>query len=377
MNFRKYNIVIPCLTAVLIASCGDKKHSESEGESHADEEHADEIVIHPEEAEKFGIKTISVTPVEFHNVIPASGSVDYSPESSVTLSSPVSGRLSLVSGISVGTPVKVGQIVAEIRAEGISGGNVDAAAKARLDAAKRELDRITPLHADGIVTTRDLNAARQAYQEAKAAYSPAAASGRVSSPIAGVIAALPAANNEIVAVGTPVATVVRQGRLTLRVDVLEKYYPELSGVTSCHILTPGTDRWISLDDLDGRKEGIVSGNQSEGRQGYVTVIFSFSNDGSVNPGSFAEVNLLSGKRDGVIAVPSEAITEQQGQTFVYKRLDEHGYEKMPVVCGMTDGRLTEIKSGIQPGDEVVSEGTVFVKLAETKGNAPEGHSHNH
>lgn len=44
---------------------------------------------------------------------------------------------------------------------------------------------------------------------------------------------------------------------------------------------------------------------------------------------------------------------------------------------MTDGRMIEIKSGLKPGDEVVTEGTVFVKLAETKGNAPEGHSHNH
>lgn len=377
MNFRKYNIVIPCLTAIVVASCGDKKHSESENGSHADEEHADEIVIHPEEAEKFGIKTTTINPSAFHNVIPASGSVDYSPESSATIGSPVAGRLELATGLSVGSSVRAGQTIADIRADGISGGNVDAAAKARLDAAKRELDRITPLHADGIVTTRDLNAARQAYLEAKAAYSPAAASGRVSSPIAGVIAALPAANNEIISVGTPIATVVRQGRLTLRADVPEKYYSELSGVTSCHILTPGTDRWIYLDELDGRKEGIVSGSQSDGRQGYVTVIFSFVNDGSVSPGSFAEVNLLSGTREGVIAVPAGAITEQQGQTFVYKRLDEHGYEKVPVVCGLTDGKLTEIKSGLQPGDEVVSEGTVFVKLAETKGNAPEGHSHNH
>lgn len=360
-----------------MAACGDKNHSGADGKANEDEAHADEIVIHPEEAEKFGIKTTAINPSAFHNVIPASGSVDYSPESSVTIGSPVAGRLVLATGLSVGSSVRAGQTIADIRADGISGGNVDAAAKARLDAAKRELDRITPLHADGIVTTRDLNAARQAYQEAKAAYSPAAASGRVSSPIAGVIAALPAANNEIVSVGTPIATVVRQGRLTLRADVPEKYYSELSGVTSCRILTPGTDRWISLDELDGRKEGILSGNQSDGRQGYVTVIFSFVNDGSVSPGSFAEVNLLSGTRDGVIAVPAGAITEQQGQTFVYKRLDEHGYEKVPVVCGLTDGKLTEIKSGLQPGDEVVSEGTVFVKLAETKGNAPEGHSHNH
>ncbi len=35
----------------------------------------------------------------------------------------------------------------------------------------------------------------------------------------------------------------------------------------------------------------------------------------------------------------------------------------------------EIKSGLKPGDEVVTEGTTFVRLAETSGVVPEGHKH--
>lgn len=375
---RNISIILPCFVAAFSAmSCGEHHHAESKEEAHYDHDHGEEIVIHHEEAERFGIKTTAIAPAEFHSIIPASGSIDYAPESNITISSPVAGRLTLASRISVGSSISAGQLIADIRPEGVSGGNVDAAAKARMDAARRELDRITPLYADGIVTARDLNAARQAYQEAQAAYSSTAASGRVTSPIAGIVAALPANNNEIVGVGTPIATVVRQGRLTLRVEVAEKYYPALAGVTSCNILTPGSDRWIALGELDGRKEGVVSGNSAESRQGYVTVIFSFVNDGSVSPGAFAEVNLLSQPIPDVISIPAEAVTEQQGQTFAYRRIDDHGYEKVPVTCGMTDGRMIEIKSGLNPGDEVVTEGTVFVKLAETKGNAPEGHSHNH
>lgn len=375
---RNISTILPCFVAAFaVMSCGSHNHAESKEEEGHDHDHGEEIVIHPEEAEKFGIKTTVIAPAEFHNVIPASGSIDYSPESNITISSPVAGRLTFASRISVGTSVGAGQLIADIRPDGVSGGNIDAAAKARMEAAKRELDRITPLYDDGIVTARDLNAARLAYQEAKAAYSSAAASGRITSPIAGVVAALPVTNNEIVSVGTPIATVVRQGRLTLRVDVAEKYYPYLAGVTSCNILTPGSDRWIALSELDGRKEGVVSGNSSESRQGYVTVIFTFVNDGSISPGAFAEVNLLSAPIQDIISVPAEAVTEQQGQIFVYRRIDDHGYEKVPVVCGMTDGRMIEIKSGVHPGDELVTAGTVFVKLAETKGNAPEGHSHNH
>ena len=56
---------------------------------------------------------------------------------------------------------------------------------------------------------------------------------------------------------------------------------------------------------------------------------------------------------------------------------EDGYEKVPVAIGANNGIYVEILSGLEPGKEIVSEGTVFVRLAETSGNVPEGHSHNH
>ncbi len=111
------------------------------------------------------------------------------------------------------------------------------------------------------------------------------------------------------------------------------------------------------------------------RAGYLPVYFSFDNNGKAVPGAFAEVYLVGTPRHNVISVPAEAISEQQGTLFVYVRLDEECYEKRPVITGQSDGVNVEIVSGLNPGEDVVTAGMTFVKLAETTGVVPEGHHH--
>ena len=137
-----------------------------------------------------------------------------------------------------------------------------------------------------------------------------------------------------------------------------------------------TKEVVSLKDLNGKllsSGGAVADNE----EGYIPVYFSFENNGKVVPGSYAEVYLLGAKRSDVISVPLSAVSEQQGLNFVYVRLDEDCYKKCPVTLGGNDGTRVEILSGIKSGDAVVTKGMTFVKLAETSGVVPEGHSHTH
>ena len=66
-----------------------------------------------------------------------------------------------------------------------------------------------------------------------------------------------------------------------------------------------------------------------------------------------------------------------GQKYAYIRVDEEGYVKKPLKLGTSDGMYSEVISGIEAGDSVVIEGVTFIKLAETKNVAPQGHTHNH
>ena len=109
---------------------------------------------------------------------------------------------------------------------------------------------------------------------------------------------------------------------------------------------------------------------------YIPVTFEFDNRGSVVPGSFAEVWLLTSKRENVLSLPVSAITEEQGLYFVYLKMDASCYTKREVTLGESDGARTEILSGIKAGDNVVVKGAYNVKLASAS-NAIPAHTHNH
>lgn len=375
-----------CCLSLALAGChakddGDLGHhhhgdktSEAEAHSEAKDSHG-EITLDPHMAEQFGVKAAKVVPGEFRTVITVSGQIVDSPNSSAIVSAPTSGILKFNPGISQGAQVGAGSAIATISASQMSGGDPNAMAKVNLDAAKKELDRVTPLHADGIVSTKDYNAARQAYEQAKAAYSSSAASGRATAPKAGVITALQAQQGQYVNAGDPIATISSTTNLTLRADLPEKNYSMLPLLASANIQAPYADDWISLAALGAKRVSAPASVSSQ--RGYVPVYFDFANDGSFIPGSYVNVKLLGQPRQGVLSVPVSAVSEQQGAHFIYERLDEDCYRKIPVRLGMSDGINVEILQGLKGGEDIVSEGMVAVRLAESSGVAPEGHSHNH
>jgi multidrug efflux pump subunit AcrA (membrane-fusion protein) len=70
-----------------------------------------------------------------------------------------------------------------------------------------------------------------------------------------------------------------------------------------------------------------------------------------------------------------AVTEEQGLTFVYWRLDEEGYRTQEVSLGESNGDRVQVLSGLRPGERVVTRGVYQVKLAAVSSVMPEGHSH--
>ena len=143
------------------------KHSEAEGHDHDADEHAEarahgEIVLEPEMAEKFDVVTAVVTPGKFQEGISVSGQIVNTPSSSAIVSAPTSGIVTFPIGIEQGADVSTGAVVARISAKDVTGGDANEAARLAMENAKKEVDRLAPLHADGIVSTRDYNAAVQA-----------------------------------------------------------------------------------------------------------------------------------------------------------------------------------------------------------------------
>jgi len=218
---------------------------------------------------------------------------------------------------------------------------------------------------------------RQAYETAKAAYSPSAASGRAVSPIAGTVARLLVSPGSFVNAGDPIADISSASTITLRADLPDRQARLLDSVKDANFRTAYSDKWYNIGELNGKVSASTGGAGTAAGAGYSPIYFTFDNPGNIVPGTYAEVTLLGSPREGVISVPTESLSEQQGTLFVYVRLNDHGYEKRHVTTGGNDGIRTEILSGLKTGERVVVKGATIVKLAESSGAVPEGHSHNH
>ena len=119
-----------------------------------------------------------------------------------------------------------------------------------------------------------------------------------------------------------------------------------------------------------------SGKSAVSTASYIPVTFQLDNKGSLVPGSYAEIYLVTGERQGVLSVPTTALTEEQGVYYVYIKKDANHYHKQEVTLGATDGEFTEIISGLNGGEDVVTKGAITVKLAAATGAIP-AHNHEH
>ncbi len=74
--------------------------------------------------------------------------------------------------------------------------------------------------------------------------------------------------------------------------------------------------------------------------------------GSVRSGANATVQIVTNQRANVLTVPSRAITQISGQPAVTVLFNNSTF-LVPIRTGITDGRNTEVISGVQEGDIVV------------------------
>ncbi len=346
-------------------------HSHAHGAGNAVQ--SDEIVLSPSEAERFGVYSQMVKPQTFNEIVKVSGQIVSAPDDQSIVSAPSAGIVTYINGIVEGKKVIKGNAVASISARGVAGGDANEAARIAYESAKSEYERVTPLHSDGIISTKDYNVIKQSYEQSKAAYTGNASGSTAIATSNGIITQLLVRHGEYVATGQPIAVISGNTRLTLRADLPEKYYNFLPTISTANFRSAYSDEVTSLQELNGKL--ISSSNATTSQSGYIPVYFSFDNNGSAMPGAYVEVFLIGVTRLNSIVLPIEAITEQQGKYFVYVQLDDECYEKRLVTLGHSDGNNIEILSGLSRRDEVVTRGATIVKLAGAGGAIPAGHSH--
>lgn len=348
-------------------------HNHDNHDSHA--ENSDEIAFSEQKAKHFGIKTEKVTKGTFCDIIKVSGKILPAQSDESVIAAKSSGILKLNANAIEGKQVAAGTSIGSISSQNIAGGDANEVARINFDAAKRELDRITPLYKDKIITEREYNQAKQVYDQAKAAMATTSGAGSTAtSNIAGTITQMLAKDGEFVETGAPIAVVSKNAKLILRAELPNRYASMIHSIKSANFKPAYTEEVYDLSKLNGK---IVSNkNLSVVSPGYIPINFEFTNTASIIPGSYAEIYLVGTTKNNCITLPLSAITEEEGFFFVYEKVHHEAYMKKEVKTGMNNGETIEILSGVNEGDEIVTQGAILIKLASQAGSVP-GHSHEH
>jgi multidrug efflux system membrane fusion protein len=104
-------------------------------------------------------------------------------------------------------------------------------------------------------------------------------------------------------------------------------------------------------------------NQIDPTTGTLRFRANFENSASeLFPNQFVNVRLLVEEKHGVTLAPTAVIQRTTNSTYVYAVKDDHTVTVKQITEGVTNGDVTEVTSGIAPGDELVMTGVD--KLAE-------------
>ncbi len=295
-----------------------------------------------------------------------------------------------------GAKVKAGEVLAQIDPRPYQA-KLDAAQgevalnEAQLVLAQKENDRAKAIRAEnaGAISQQELDTRVAKVQEATAAVQSAKANleqykldvefTKVISPIDGRVSRYYLTVGNLVTQNqTLITTVVSQDPIYVYFDVDERTMLQVMRPMYAGELPSARSRKLAVeaglqDNDDFPLKGVIdfANNVVDSSTGTIVVRAQFDNPASKDdvrllmPGMFVRVKLPIGKPEQLPLVAEKAVTNDQGQTFVYLVDEDDKVEYRRVELGrMTDDGLWVVKNGLEPDDRVIVSGIQFAKAGE-------------
>jgi len=169
-------------------------------------------------------------------------------------------------------------------------------------------------------------------------------------PDAGVISKRMVQPGQVVAAGSELLRMIRQGRLEWRPDLPEADLARVVSGTEARVLGP-------QGEVTGRVRAVSPGVDSTSRTG--TVYVDLPEPGALKVGTFVSGRIFTQRSPG-LSVPAAAVVMRDGYAYVFT-VDAKGIvHRNRVSAGSSQGDRVEILEGLQAGDSVVSEGAGFL-----------------
>ena len=350
MKTIKLPIVLSLSFIALLLSCGEKEQT-PQG---------------PQGPMPFQVTTIPQETVTGYTTFPTS--IEGVNNSEVR--SKISGYITQVL-VDEGQKVKKGQTLFRLETQSLT---QDAdAAKANVNAAQVEVEKLKPLVEKNIISNVELETAKAKLMQAQSAYNSIGANidyGNIKSPVDGYVGAIRLRAGSLVSPTSqePLTTVSDISKVYAFFSMNEKEY--LNFIQKAE----GTDIESKIKNLpkvalvlaNGStydQEGTVQtiNSQVNANTGSISFRAVFNNDARIlTNGNSGKIRVPRVYKDAVV-VPMQATYEQQGSYYVYKL----GADDMATATRITViadvGNLYVVSEGLQKGDKIVAKGVAKLR----------------
>jgi hypothetical protein len=172
--------------------------------------------------------------------------------------------------------------------------------------------------------------------------------------------------------GAPLFRVVRGDRVELQAQVPPSEAEAARAVTAVALEVPGRAEPIELKPDHVHDAGVIDPKtralplqiEVENRSGQLLV------------GQTGTAILYTGRTQRVPVVPQEAVLTEAGRPYVFVQIAGERFARRFVTVVSRDGGMVGLRTGVMPGDRVVTRGAYDIQLASAaKGLPAEGHVH--
>jgi RND family efflux transporter MFP subunit len=158
---------------------------------------------------------------------------------------------------------------------------------------------------------------------------------------------------------TPLARIVNLDSVYVDAQVYEKDVQEVASGDIVRVQVPAFPNRV----FTGKVQYVAREVSTDTRTMLVRTVLK-NPDWVLQPGMYASVVIGGIRQAHAITVPSDAIMQEGDKQVVYVSIAPGQFVKREVKVGSSAGGKTPVNSGLNPGDQVVIGGNVFIEKAQ-------------
>ncbi|MGN7204623.1 efflux RND transporter periplasmic adaptor subunit [Pedobacter sp. SAFR-022] len=256
-------------------------------------------------------------------------------------------------------------------------------AKAAAQNAQLEIDKLTPLVANKVVSDFQLKSAKAAHAAALASVEQAKAGiataeinlgyTLIKAPVTGYVGRLPKKQGSLVGADDPVPLTRLSDAhevhvyFSLSEDDFINFNERYAGKTVAERIRniPGVSLLLADNTVYPKKGKLdMIDGQFDKQTGAITLRATFPNeDGLLRSGNTGKIQLIM-THENALSVPQEATVEIQDKIFIFSVDKENKVSKQPITVLGTSGTNYLVRNGIKAGDRIVLKGMENLKEGE-------------